>query len=38
MGPTKDDFEQVMRACLEDLQSQMAADTPLARWLDGGAR
>jgi hypothetical protein len=26
-GPTLKDFDQVMRACLEDMQKQMASDT-----------
>ena len=33
-GPSKAHFEQVMRACLEDIQRQMASDEELARLLD----
>jgi hypothetical protein len=33
-GPSKAHFEQVMRACLEDIQRQMASDAELARLLD----
>jgi len=31
LGPSKDDFEQVMRACLEDMQQQMATDAELTK-------
>ena len=33
LGPSDVNFEQVMRACLEDMQRQMASDTELARML-----
>ena len=33
-GPSREDFEQVMRACLEDMQRQMATDPDFARLLD----
>jgi hypothetical protein len=32
-GPSDANFEQVMRACLEDMQMQMASDEELARLL-----
>ena len=35
LGPSKEDFEQVMRACLEDMQKQMASDAELRRLLGG---
>jgi hypothetical protein len=31
LGPSKDDFEQVMRGCLEDMQQQMATDPELIK-------
>jgi hypothetical protein len=34
LGPSKAHFEQVMCACLEDMQKQMASDPDLARLLD----
>ena len=34
LGPSKADFEQVMRACLENMQKQVASDPNLARLLD----
>jgi len=38
LGPSKDDFEQVMRACLEDMQRQLACDSELAEMLVGKTR
>jgi hypothetical protein len=38
LGPSKEDFEQVMRACLEDMQRQMASDEELKRLLTGNLR
>lgn len=34
MGPSRDDFEKVMRACLEDLQHQIAQDPELMGLFD----
>ncbi len=33
LGPSDENFEQVMRECLEDMQKQMASDETLARLL-----
>ena len=38
LGPSKKDFEQVMRACLEDMQKQMASDAELAEMLRSETR
>jgi len=38
LGPSKEDFEQVMRACLEDMQRQMASDVELKRLFEGNPR
>lgn len=38
LGPSKEDFEQVMRACLEDMQRQMASDGELKMLLSGDLR
>ena len=38
LGPSKEDFEQVMRACLEDMQRQMASDEALRKLLGARAR
>ncbi|MGE5839022.1 MAG: YajG family lipoprotein [Deltaproteobacteria bacterium] len=35
LGPSKENFEQVMRACLEDMQGQIASDAELRRLLGG---
>jgi hypothetical protein len=37
LGPSKDDFEQVMRTCLEDIQKQVATDAEFIRMLDVNA-
>lgn len=34
-GPAEEDFDRVVRVCLEDLQRQMAADAALAQALGG---
>jgi hypothetical protein len=38
LGPSKKDFEQVMRACLEDMQKKMASDAELAEMLRSKTR
>jgi hypothetical protein len=38
IGPSNVNFEKVMRACLEDMQRQMASDEDLARLLGLGAQ
>ncbi len=38
LGPSKKDFEQVVRACLEDMQKQMASDAELAERLRSKTR
>ncbi len=35
LGPSDVNFEQVMRACLEDMQKQMASDAELVRLIGG---
>jgi hypothetical protein len=38
LGPSKENFEQVMRACLEDMQNQMASDAELKGLLGGNLK
>ena len=38
LGPSDVNFEQVMRACREDMQRQMASDAELARLLSRGTQ
>jgi hypothetical protein len=38
LGPSREDFEQVTRACLEDMQNQMASDEKLRNLLGANAR
>jgi hypothetical protein len=37
-GPSGKDFEQVMRACLEDMQRQVTSDPDFARMVTGGTQ
>jgi len=36
LGPSQEDFEKVMRDCLEDMQRQMVSDPEFSRLLNGG--
>ena len=36
LGPSKEDFEQVMRDCLEDMQRQIVSDPEFSRLFNGG--
>lgn len=38
LGPSKEEFEEVMRACLEDILRQMASDAEVKKLFEAGSK